>query len=216
MKDQKNARGTEKEHHLLFNTIAPIYGLFFKRQTRKFREVLDRVQPELDLSSFRTILDVGCGTGALCSVLCQKGLEVTGIEPAEKMLAIARKKTAGQSVALMQANVLEGLPFAKKSFDIAIASYVAHGLLLEERKRLYKEMGRVAKEYVVIYDYNQKRSPLTSFVEWMEGGDYFRFIRNAEKEMKGCITELKACFSEVRVINVDVRAAWYVCTPFEE
>ena len=74
-------------------------------------------------------------------------------------------------------------------------------------------MGRVTKEHVVIYDYNQKRSALTSFVEWMERGDYFRFIRNAEKEMKGCVTELKACFSEVRVINADVRASWYICTP---
>ncbi len=24
---------------------------------------------------------------------------------------------------------------------------------------------------------------------------------------------LKACFSEVQVLNVDVRTAWYVCTP---
>jgi ubiquinone/menaquinone biosynthesis C-methylase UbiE len=216
MKDQKNTRETKQEHHLLFNTIAPIYGLFFTRQTRKFREVLDRVQPKLDLTSFSTILDVGCGTGALCSVLSQKGLEVTGVEPAEKMLAIAKLKTKGQDITLLQANVLEGLPFEKNAFDIAIASYVAHGLEPSERKRLYKEMGRVAKEYVVIYDYNQKRSALTSFVEWAERGDYFRFIRNAEKEMKGCVTELKACFSEVRVINVDVRAAWYICTPMQE
>jgi hypothetical protein len=31
--------------------------------------------------------------------------------------------------------------------------------------------------------------------------------------MNACVTELKACFSEVRVINVDTRAAWYICTP---
>ena len=209
--EKRNA--TDKEHHLLFNTIAPIYGLFFNRQKRKFSEVLDRVQPELDLTRFSTILDVGCGTGALCSVLHQKGLGVTGIEPAAKMLSIAKHKTKAQDINLMQANALEGLPFEKDSFDIAIASYVAHGLVPEERKRLYKEMGRVTREYVVIYDYNQKRSKLTSLIEWMERGDYFRFIRNAEKEMKGCVTEMKACFSEVRVINADVRASWYICTP---
>ncbi len=207
---------TGKEHHLLFNTIAPIYGLFFNRQKRKFSEVIDRVKPELNIPSFRTILDVGCGTGALCSVLHQKGLEVTGIEPAEKMLSIAKRKTKGQDIRLLQGNALTGLPFEKNTFDVAIASYVAHGLLPEERKRLYKEMGRVTKEYVIIYDYNQKRSPLTSFVEWMEGGDYFRFIKGAEKELKDCVTELKSCFSEVRVVNVDVRAAWYICTPLEE
>jgi len=216
MKDQKNTSGTGKEHHLLFNTIAPVYGLFFNRQKRKFSEVIDRVRPELDLESFSTILDVGCGTGALCSVLVQKGLTVTGIEPAQKMLSIAKLKTKGQDINLLQANALEGLPFEDNSFDIAIASYVAHGLAPEERKRLYKEMGRVTKGFVVIYDYNQKRSALTSFVEWMEGGDYFRFIKGAEKEMKGCITELKSCFSSVRVVNADVRAAWYICTPLQD
>lgn len=211
---KKNSKKTDKEHHLLFNTIAPIYGLFFERQKRKFREVLYRVGPKLNLPGFRTILDVGCGTGALCSVLQEEGLEVTGIEPAEKMLSIAKRKTRGQDIRLLQANVLDGLPFADSSFDISIASYVAHGLLPDERKRLYKEMGRVTREYVVIYDYNQKRSALTSLVEWMEGGDYFRFIRSAEKEMRGCVSELRSCFSEVKVVNVDVRAAWYVCTPF--
>ncbi|MDY0289656.1 MAG: hypothetical protein RBR15_12595 [Sphaerochaeta sp.] len=48
-----------------------------------------------------------------------------------------------------------------------------------------------------------------SFVAWAEGGDHFRFI-------KGCITELMACFSHVRVVNVDTRAAWYICTPLQE
>lgn len=214
--ENKHDKGKDKAHHLLFNTIAPVYGLFFRRQKRKFSEVIDTVKLELDLASFKTILDVGCGTGALCSVLHQKGLEVTGIEPATKMLEIAKRKTKGQNIHLIQANVLEGLPFEDNSFDIAIASYVAHGLPPEERKRLYKEMGRVTREHVVIYDYNQKRSALTSLVEWMEGGDYFRFIRSAEKEMKGCVTELKSCFSEVRVVNVDTRAAWYICTPLAE
>ena len=147
---KQNTKKADKAHHLLFNSIAPIYGLFFRRQKRKFTEVIERVKPKLDLSSFTNILDVGCGTGALCSVLKEIGLEVTGIEPAEKMLAIAREKTKGQSITLMQANVLEGLPFEKNAFDISIASYVAHGLAPEERKRLYKEMGRVTKEYVVI------------------------------------------------------------------
>jgi hypothetical protein len=56
---------------------------------------------------------------------------------------------------------------------------------------------------------------LTSLIEWLERGDYFRFILVAQKEMKNCVQDMKLCFSSVRVIDVDKRAAWYVCTPGE-
>jgi len=76
----------ERSSEFLFNSIAPIYGLFYERQKKRFFEVIEGVNKELDLKEFKTILDVGCGTGALCSVLNEKGLKVTGIDPAEKMI----------------------------------------------------------------------------------------------------------------------------------
>jgi len=203
----------KKNSGILFNSIAPVYGLFYNVQKKRFTEVIEGVENELDLSSFKTIIDIGCGTGALCSVLNDKGLSVTGIDPANKMLEIARNKQKNKEITFIQADVLEGLPFEDNSFDIAIASYVAHGLKTEERKRMYAEMSRVTEEWVVIYDYNDKRSLLITIVEWLEGGDYFHFIRNAEPEMRDCISEMKSCFSEVKVINVDTRAAWYICKP---
>jgi ubiquinone/menaquinone biosynthesis C-methylase UbiE len=204
----------KKNSSILFNSIAPVYGLFYKVQKRRFAEVIEGVENELDLSSFETIIDIGCGTGALCSVLNEKGLSVTGIDPAKKMLEIARNKKENKDICLIQADVLEGLPFEDNSFDIAIASYVAHGLKVEERKRMYAEMSRVTNQWVVIYDYNDQRSLLITIIEWLEGGDYFHFIRNAEPEMRDCFSEMKSCFSEVKVINVDTRAAWYICKPF--
>ena len=203
----------ERSSEFLFNSIAPIYGLFYERQKKRFFEVIEGVNKELDLQEFKTILDVGCGTGALCSVLNEMGMEVTGIDPAEKMLRIARKKPENRTVRFARANVLEGLPFEDKTFDIAIASYVAHGMKQEDRKRMYAEMSRVTKHKVIIYDYNEKRSLLTTVIEWLERGDYFHFIRNAESEMKNCASELGECFSEVKVVTVDERAAWYICTP---
>lgn len=190
----------------LFNTIAPIYGLFYARQKKRFSEVINGIKNELDLMSYRTIIDIGCGTGALCSVLNDNGLSVTGIDPAEKMLKIAKKNSGNQDTRLLSANVLEMLPFEDKCFDVSIASYVAHGMRQHERKLLYTEMSRITKSKVIIYDYNEKRSLLTTIIEWLEGGDYFHFIKNAESEMK-------ECFSEIRVVNVDVRGAWYICTP---
>ncbi len=201
----------EKKGSFIFNSIAPVYGLFYNIQKKRFAEVINGVVKEFDLTAFKTIIDIGCGTGALCSVMNEKGLEVTGVDTAAKMLEIAKSKPENKHIRFILANILETLPFEEDKFDIAVASYVAHGLRAEERKMMYSEMSRVAKHYVVIYDYNDKRSPLTTFIEWLEGGDYFHFIRNAEPEMKDCISEMKSCFSDVKVVDVDARAAWYIC-----
>lgn len=202
-----------KNSSLLFNSIAPIYGLFYNMQKSRYSTVIDRVSEALDLTSYGTVLDVGCGTGALCSVLNEKGFVVTGIDPADKMLRIAKRQPENKTITFIQANVLELLPFENKTFDLSIASYVAHGLQKNERKQMYAEMSRVSKSKVIIYDYNQKRGLLTSIIEWLERGDYFRFIKGAKEEMEQCVSEMRECFSEVHVVDVDSKAAWYICTP---
>jgi len=203
----------KKNNNLLFNAIAPVYGLFYNRQKKRYIEVLNSVAAQFDLNSYKSILDVGCGTGSLCSVLNERGLSVTGIDPAKNMLSIANRQSENKNILFLQANALEQLPFADKSFDLSIASYVAHGLQKSERVKLYSEMLRVTKSKVIIYDYNLKRSLMTSLVEWLEQGDYFQFIKNPKVEMENCVSEMAKCFSEVKVIEVDTRASWYVCTP---
>jgi len=197
----------------LFNAIAPIYALFYNRQKKQFSKVLDNIQMEFDVDSFKTILDVGCGTGALCSTLAQRGFSVTGIDPAEEMLRIAIKKTEGDTITFIHGNATEPLPFENKTFDISIASYVAHGMNKEQRKRMYEQMSRVTKSKVIIYDYNKNRSLFTTVIEWLEKGDYFYFIKNAESEMRDCVSEMKKCFADVEVVDVSARASWYICTP---
>ena len=204
---------SKENHNFLFNFIAPVYGLFYGKQKSRYREVLARFLPDWRQQGYASILDVGCGTGALCSALNEAGLSVIGVDPAEKMLAVAKGQPENQAIRFLQANALEGLPFDDKSFDLSIASYVAHGLQKNERMKLYAEMSRIARGRVIIYDYNQNRSFLTSFVEWLERGDYFRFIKNPRGDMEDCVSEMGKCFSEVRVLDVDKRAAWYICTP---
>ena len=158
---------------------------------------------------YKTIIDVGCGTGALCSVLNQKGFLVTGVDSSQRMLKIGAKKPENTGVEFVNANVLERFPFEGKSFDLSVASHVAHGLKRNERKIMYAEMSRITKHMVLIYDYNEKRSVMTNIVEWMEGGDYFNFIKKAK-------TEMKKSFREVHVINAGVRGAWYICVPYDK
>ena len=199
----------------LFDTIAPIYGLFFHWQKQRFLEIIEGMQKDLDLSKYSSVLDVGCGTGALCSVLSDKGLRVTGVDPAARMLSAAKRRSENKGVTFIRASALERLPFEDKSFDIVIASYVAHGLQKEDRKKLYTQMGRLARDKAVIHDYNRNRRPLISLIEWLEHGDYFGFIKAARDEMENCVSDMKQCFAFVRAVDVGPNAAWYICTPRE-
>lgn len=199
--------------NFLFNTIAPIYGLFYEKQKKRFIKVIEEVSNDLDITVYNTVIDIGCGTGALCSVLYEKGLKVTGIDPADKMLRIAKRQNENINITFQNANVLDKLPFEDKSYDISFASYVAHGLQKHERKLMYAEMSRITKSKVIIHDYNQKRTLMTSFIEWLEHGDYFDFIKHAKDEMENCVSEMNECFSEVKAIDVDAKASWYICTP---
>lgn len=200
-----NSRKSKKS---VFEIIAPVYGLFYNYQKKHYHSVISGVSDRLDLSGYKSVIDIGCGTGALCAVLRQKGLEVTGIDPAQRMLDVAIRNRHNDDILFFHANALEQLPFEDKSFDVSIASYVAHGLKADERQVLYAEMGRITRELVIIYDYNKNRSMLTSFVEWLEGGDYFNFIQIAEDEMK-------KSFRDIQVMDVGARAAWYICVPKE-
>jgi len=194
----------KRKSSMIFNLIAPIYGLFYKSQKRFYESIVEKIKKEIDVSSFANIVDIGCGTGALCSVFKENGMDVTGIDTASRMLNIAKRIPANSGIKFVQANFLEDLSIENKSFDISIASYVAHGLKKEERMRLYSEMKRITKNYVIIHDYSKKMTFKTSFIEWLEGGNYFYFIKHAKTEMEGC-------FSEVKIINVDAKANWYIC-----
>lgn len=188
----------------IFDSVAPIYGLFFNFQIKYFNKIQARASKEINLDEYASILDIGCGTGALCKTLDDKGLKVTGVDPSEGMLKQAKKKLAATDVDLFKMIPRDRLPFDDNSFDVAITSYVAHGLKPDERIKLYKEMRRVSKDIVIIHDYNSERALLTTIIEWLERGDYFNFIKIAKEEM----TDV---FGKMVEINVDTRASWYIC-----
>lgn len=193
----------------LFNRIATVYSLFFNRQVKTYRNIFNNAKEEFSVSAYQSVIDIGCGTGALCKVLQEYGLNVTGVDPAQAMLEIATKK-AGKteankpSIAFVCGDVLNGLPFRDSSYDLVTASYVAHGLMPQERLILYNEMKRVARHTAVLLDYNEHRSLITDIAEWLEGGDYFSFIRRIRDE-------LMKQFGNLKVINTGKHSAMYIC-----
>lgn len=76
----------------LFNNISNIYGAIFELQVGYFDKIINRIKPQFDITRYESILDVGCGTGALSKLLSDKGLKVTGTDPSTGMLSQASKR----------------------------------------------------------------------------------------------------------------------------
>ncbi len=188
----------------LFDMIAPIYGRSFRLQQRTYREIYWREPIREILAGCRFILDIGCGTGAMVSVLREAGYQVTGVDASLGMLRQAKKLANPESASCVLSDVSTGLPFFSGGFDVCLASYVAHGLKPTQRISLYAEMRRLAGKLVIIHDYTDKRSLLTDIAEWGEGGDYFNFIKVVQDEMRDF-------FGNLQVITVEPRAALYIC-----
>lgn len=70
------------------------------------------------------VLDVGCGTGLLLRELATRlpaAVELTGIDPAEGMVAQAREKSADPRLTFTQGTA-ERLPFEDGAFDLVITT----------------------------------------------------------------------------------------------
>lgn len=78
---------------MLFHWISGIYGLFFSYQKRRFQKLLLSFGDQIYLEDVESAADIGYGTGALCSVLAELGINTTGVDSAKGMLKVARRKT---------------------------------------------------------------------------------------------------------------------------
>jgi ubiquinone/menaquinone biosynthesis C-methylase UbiE len=91
------------------------------------------------------ILDIGCGTGLASVPLIESGYDVTGLDPSERMLAIAHER-------LPQAKWVRGnaekLPFGDASFDVALGAQALHHAdvpkAIAEMKRVLRPHGIIA------------------------------------------------------------------------
>ncbi|NLM77058.1 MAG: class I SAM-dependent methyltransferase [Ruminococcaceae bacterium] len=195
----------DRQNHIrLFERIAPVYGLFFRRQVGVYRRAVNQHGSALFCPG-ETVLDIGCGTGALAFVLAEQGLQVTGIDGSDRMIRLSRRFNKTNNNRFICGDILhEPVQQQLRQHDLVVASYVLHGLDPATRSVLYSFMKTTARRLVIIMDYNQTEGSLTSLIERLEGGDYFNFIQKIQQEMR-------SHFSEVKTIQTGKRAAWYLC-----
>jgi SAM-dependent methyltransferase len=95
----------------------------------------------------RSILDAGCGAGALAADLRGRGARMAGFDSSPAMVALAKGRL-GADVPVLVADLAEPLPFGAGEFDDVVASLVLHYLEdwsgpLAELRRVLKPGGRL-------------------------------------------------------------------------
>jgi SAM-dependent methyltransferase len=106
------------------------------------------------LSPSGSVLDVGCGTGALAQRLAESGYEVTGVDPSEGMLEVLRARSPEVRAAVGSGTEL---PFGSDSFDIVLSVATMHHIADPVAvRRTLAEMTRVSKPggWILVWDHN--------------------------------------------------------------
>ncbi|MSR71386.1 MAG: class I SAM-dependent methyltransferase [Candidatus Taylorbacteria bacterium] len=112
-----------------------------------------------DKLSAKKIVDLGCGTGLLTCELAKRGREMTGIEPAEAMLAVARSKPYADQVTWIKGSFREMSGI--KADMILMTSHVAQFFLDEKGWRAMLESAHKALKSggYLVFDIRRLSSP---------------------------------------------------------
>jgi SAM-dependent methyltransferase len=121
----------------------------------------------------RTIIDLGCGTGLLTVELAKRGHRMTGIEPSEAMLAVARKKPCADPIKWIQGSFeqMQGL----QADMVLMTSHVAQFFLDDAQ---WRAMLRAAHKALnngghLVFDIRRLTNP--PFAGWPTEDDRRKF-----------------------------------------
>ena len=148
-----------------YDSIAEGYDeLHEEEQLKKCRIIAKHFKPEN-----KKILDAGCGTGIASNFFKCK----IGIDPSEKLLAIARKKFP--EIKFIKARA-ENIPFGDNEFDAVISLTAIQNF--DNIENGLKEIKRVGKEFVLTFlKRSEKREVIESLIKKL-----FKIKKTIEEE----------------------------------
>ena len=117
-----------------------------------------------DIGAANSVLDVGCGPGALTGELVRRlgAAGVTAVDPSEPFVEAARERHPGVRV---ERSPAERLPFADAAFDAALAQLVVH--FMADPVAGLREMARVTVDHGIVaacvWDHAGGRGPVSVF-----------------------------------------------------
>lgn len=98
-----------------------IAELYHRRRVERFWTVAPDIEDFVKcLTPGSAVLDIGCGSGYIASILEKKGFRVTGIDVSTRMLRLAKANAPSSTFSQMDMKRVE---FPKESFDGIICFY---------------------------------------------------------------------------------------------
>ena len=128
-----------------------------------------------------SVIDIGCGTGAMSFSLASKCKRLVGVELSPRMLNFANRQKAKlgiKHVDFVLGDASHLSQFGDKEFDAAVTSMVLHEMPAHVRPLVIREMTRIAKA-VILADYSipqpKNSSGYSTFpVEFVAGPSHFK------------------------------------------
>jgi ubiquinone/menaquinone biosynthesis C-methylase UbiE len=105
-------------------------------------DTIDAIEQAVGGFAGRSVLDIGCGRGALAAALLRRGAAVTGIDPGSDALSIARAAVPG---ARFESAAAEALPFPEARFDLAVFLNSLHHVPPAQMDKAIREALRVVR-----------------------------------------------------------------------
>jgi ubiquinone/menaquinone biosynthesis C-methylase UbiE len=173
--------------------------------TRAWPDHVQRAQTEALLAEIdgRRVLEIGVGTGRIARPLAERGVRVTGVDIAPRMLARLREQLEARHT---PPDLLLGdatrLPFADASFGAAYAVHVLH--LVSDWQGTLEELRRVLAPGGVLVHHTvdfQGDNPWAAGMEkWQEMLAARRFTRRHRPEDKELHEKLRALGAAMRKV----------------
>ena len=132
-----------------FRKWQAVYDLFARSIFPVYRSAITRVDPRAG----KDVLDICTGTGEIARRCARRGARVTGVDVSEPMLAHARRKTSTLSIRFERMDARR-LRFDDCAFDVAVLSFALHDMPRRVRLEVLGEARRVARDRVVVLDYD--------------------------------------------------------------
>jgi ubiquinone/menaquinone biosynthesis C-methylase UbiE len=111
-----------------------------------YRSLLTKIVDRVPVGT-GSILDLGCGTGALTKLCCivHPDARIVGLDPATKMLEEARNRVNKPRVSFEEGSAADLGMFRSASFDTVVSNFALHHLSHEDKRVCAREVYRVLR-----------------------------------------------------------------------